>query len=92
MVKFAEYNRCFRSIMRGSFIGVLLGSIPGIGAAPAAFLSYSEARRKSPNKANSGNGEIGGVTASDARNSGVAGATLILLLARGSLNKACKSG
>ncbi|SHL04142.1 putative tricarboxylic transport membrane protein [Roseovarius marisflavi] len=82
-VTFADYKRCFRSIVRGSFIGVFLGSIPGIGAAPAAFLSYSEARRKSPNKANFGKGEIEGVAASEAGNNGVAGATLIPLLALG---------
>lgn len=82
-VTFADYRRCFRSIVRGSFIGVFLGSIPGIGAAPAAFLSYSEARRKSPDKANFGKGEIEGVAASEAGNNGVAGATLIPLLALG---------
>ncbi len=82
-VSFAEYKRCFRSIIRGSFIGVFLGSIPGIGAAPAAFLSYSEAKRNSPNKANFGKGEIEGVAASEAGNNGVAGATLIPLLALG---------
>ncbi|HUF56156.1 MAG TPA: tripartite tricarboxylate transporter permease [Thermohalobaculum sp.] len=82
-VSFAEYRRCFRTILRGSFIGVILGSIPGIGAAPAAFLSYSEARRKSPNQANFGKGEIEGVAASEAGNNGVAGATLIPLLALG---------
>ena len=82
-VTLAEYKRCFKTIIRGSAIGVLLGSIPGIGAAPAAFLSYSEARRKSPNKANFGKGEIEGVAASEAGNNGVAGATLIPLLALG---------
>ena len=80
---FADYKKCFRSIIRGSFIGVILGSIPGIGAAPSAFLSYSEARRKSPNRDNFGNGEIEGVAASEAGNNGVAGATLIPLLALG---------
>jgi putative tricarboxylic transport membrane protein len=82
-VTFADYRRCFKTIVRGSFIGVFLGSIPGIGAAPAAFLSYSEARRKSANKANFGKGEIEGVAASEAGNNGVAGATLIPLLALG---------
>ncbi|MEQ8824871.1 MAG: tripartite tricarboxylate transporter permease [Filomicrobium sp.] len=82
-VTFAEYRRCFRSIIRGSFIGVMLGSIPGIGAAPAAFLSYSEARRRSPQKDNFGKGEIEGVAASEAGNNGVCGATLIPLLALG---------
>ncbi|MEE9333759.1 MAG: tripartite tricarboxylate transporter permease [Granulosicoccaceae bacterium] len=82
-VTFADYKRSFRSIIRGSLIGVFLGSIPGIGAAPSAFLSYSEARRKSPNKENFGKGEIEGVAASEAGNNGVAGATLIPLLALG---------
>lgn len=82
-VTFAEYRRCFKTIIRGSVIGVILGSIPGIGAAPSAFLSYSEARRKSKNKANFGKGEIEGVAASEAGNNGVCGATLIPLLALG---------
>ncbi|MHA7849336.1 tripartite tricarboxylate transporter permease [Roseovarius sp.] len=82
-VTFADYRKSFRSIVRGSMIGVFLGSIPGIGAAPAAFLSYSEARRRSKNKANFGKGEIEGVAASEAGNNGVAGATLIPLLALG---------
>lgn len=80
---FAEYRASFKTIVRGSFIGVFLGSIPGIGAAPSAFLSYSEARRKSPNKENFGKGEIEGVAAAEAGNNGVAGATLIPLLALG---------
>ena len=82
-VSFADYRKSFRSIVRGSFIGVFLGSIPGIGAAPAAFLSYSEARRKSPNRDNFGKGEVEGIAASEAGNNGVAGATLIPLLALG---------
>lgn len=82
-VTWADYKRCFKSIVRGSFIGVFLGSIPGIGAAPSAFLSYSEARRNSPNKENFGHGELEGVAASEAGNNGVAGATLIPLLALG---------
>ena len=82
-VTFADYRRSFRTILRGSLIGVFLGSIPGIGAAPSAFLSYSEARRRSPNRENFGKGEIEGVAASEAGNNGVAGATLIPLLALG---------
>jgi putative tricarboxylic transport membrane protein len=82
-VSFADYRKSFKSIVRGSLIGVLLGSIPGIGAAPSAFLSYSEARRKSKDKENFGKGEVEGVAAAEAGNNGVAGATLIPLLALG---------
>jgi putative tricarboxylic transport membrane protein len=82
-ITLADYRKNFRTILRGSLIGVVMGSIPGIGAAPSAFLSYSEARRKSPNRANFGKGEIEGVAAAEAGNNGVAGATLIPLLALG---------
>ena len=82
-VSFADYRKSFKSIVRGSMIGVFLGSIPGIGAAPSAFLSYSEARRNSPDRENFGKGEVEGVAASEAGNNGVAGATLIPLLALG---------
>ena len=78
-----EFKACFKSILRGSLIGVVLGSIPGIGGAPSAFLSYSEARRKSKNPENFGKGELEGVAAAEAGNNGVAGATMIPLLALG---------
>eukprot|EP00119_Amphimedon_queenslandica_P023692 XP_019864111.1 PREDICTED: uncharacterized protein LOC109593501 [Amphimedon queenslandica] len=80
---FAEFRRCFKSILRGSLIGVILGSIPGIGGAPSAFLSYSEARRNSPDRDRFGKGELEGVAAAEAGNNGVAGATMIPLLALG---------
>ncbi len=80
---FLDYRKAFKTIARGSVIGVVLGVIPGIGGAPAAFLSYSEARRTSKNPDNYGKGELEGVAASEAGNNGVAGATLIPLLALG---------
>jgi putative tricarboxylic transport membrane protein len=82
-VTWQEFRRCLKSIVRGSFLGVIMGTIPGIGGAPSAFLSYSEAQRTSPNRQNFGRGEIEGVAASEAGNNGVAGATLIPLLALG---------
>ncbi|MEM7293259.1 MAG: tripartite tricarboxylate transporter permease [Pseudomonadota bacterium] len=78
-----EFKRCFKSIFRGSLIGVCLGAIPGIGGAPSAFLSYSEAKRTSPEGENFGKGELEGVAAAEAGNNGVAGATMIPLLALG---------
>jgi putative tricarboxylic transport membrane protein len=80
---FEDFKKCFKSILRGSVIGVILGAIPGIGGSPAAFLSYSEAKRTSKNSANFGKGEIEGIAAAEAGNNGVAGATMIPLLALG---------
>jgi putative tricarboxylic transport membrane protein len=79
----SELKASLKTIIRGSIIGVVLGAIPGIGAAPAAFLSYSEAKRKSPNRDNFGKGEAEGVAASESGNNGVTGATMIPLLALG---------
>ena len=79
----AELRRCGKTIVRGSFIGVIVGAIPGAGATAAAFLSYGIAQRLSPNRKKFGTGEIEGVCAAEAGNNGVAGATLIPLLALG---------
>lgn len=80
---FAELKASMKTIIRGSFIGVIIGAIPGAGATAASFISYSEAKRTSKNKANFGNGELEGVAASESGNNGVAGATLIPLLSLG---------
>ncbi|MCL1939512.1 MAG: tripartite tricarboxylate transporter permease [Desulfovibrionaceae bacterium] len=82
-VTWAEFKRCFKTTIRGSFIGVILGAIPGIGGAPAAYMSYNEAKRLSPNRDNFGKGELEGVAAAEAGNNGCAGATLIPLLSLG---------
>ena len=78
-----ELKRSMRTIIRGSFIGVIIGAIPGTGATAASFISYSEARRNSPNRDNFGKGEIEGVAAAESGNNAVAGATMIPLLSLG---------
>lgn len=82
-VTMEEFKRCFKTIVRGSCIGVILGAIPGIGGAPAAYMSYNEAKRLSPRRDNFGKGELEGVAAAEAGNNGCAGATLIPLLSLG---------
>ncbi len=78
-----EFKNCFKSIVRGSLIGVVIGAIPGIGGAPSAFLSYNEAKRNSKHPETFGQGELEGVAASEAGNNGVCGATMIPLLTLG---------
>ena len=82
-VTMAEWKRCFKSVVRGSFIGVIMGAIPGIGGAPSAFLSYSEAKRTSKVSDNFGKGELEGIAAAESGNNGTAGATMIPLLSLG---------
>ena len=82
-VDLKKFVSCLPTIIRGSLIGVGIGAIPGIGGAPAAFLSYSEARRVSKTPETFGKGEIKGVAAAESGNNGVCGATLIPLLSLG---------
>ncbi|PWG65544.1 tripartite tricarboxylate transporter permease [Spiribacter halobius] len=79
----SEFLKHWQTVLRGSALGVVLGVIPGLGATPAAFLSYSEARRRSPDPDSFGKGNIDGVAAAESGNSSVGGATMIPLLALG---------
>ena len=45
------------SLIRSSVIGTLVGILPGAGGSIAGLVSYSEARRSSPNSKNFGKGE-----------------------------------
>ncbi len=80
---FKEFWAAKSVIIRGSFIGVILGAIPGLGSTPSAFLSYTEARRTSKHPELYGKGSLEGVAAAEAGNNGVAGSTLVPLLSLG---------
>jgi putative tricarboxylic transport membrane protein len=70
-------------ILKSSIIGIVVGAIPGAGAAIAAFIAYNEARRASKNPQNFGNGELSGVAAPEAANNGVTAASFIPLFTLG---------
>ena len=82
-VTWADFKRCFKAIITGSGIGLLLGAIPGIGAAPSAFLAYGTVQRYSKHPETFGKGELEGVAAAEAGNNGVCGSSMIPLLALG---------
>lgn len=78
-----EWRACFKTVVRGSLIGVFMGAVPGVGAAPSAFVSYDQARRFSKKPEEFGHGALEGVAASESANNGVCGSTLIPLLTVG---------
>ena len=82
-VSWLEFKQCFRTIMRGSFIGTAIGIIPGIGTGIASFLSYARAKAASKNPDEFGKGSLEGIAASESGNSAVVGATFIPLLTVG---------
>jgi len=78
-----EFKGSFRHMIRGGFVGLILGIIPGLGATPSAFVSYERAKRSSSHPEEFGNGSLEGVAAAEAGNNGVNGATLLPLLTLG---------
>ncbi len=78
-----DIKRCLPTILRGGIIGVLIGAIPGLGATPASFLTYTETKRVSKHPEDFGKGAIEGVAASESGNNATCGGALIPLLALG---------
>ncbi len=76
-------RRCARTLVRSSFIGSIIGILPGAGTSVAAFISYDEARRRSENPDAFGTGEIEGVAAPEAANNAVTGGSLVPALTLG---------
>jgi putative tricarboxylic transport membrane protein len=79
----AEFKESFRHMLRGGIIGLILGIIPGLGATPAAFVSYERAKRTSKHPEKFGQGSLEGIAAAEAGNNAVNGATLVPLLTLG---------
>jgi len=78
-----EFKNSFPHMVRGGIIGLVLGIIPGLGATPAAFVSYERAKKASKTPEQFGNGSLEGIAAAEAGNNAVNGATLVPLLTLG---------
>lgn len=70
-------------LIRGSFIGVLIGAIPGVGSSVSNLLSYIETKRRDKNPDSYGKGNPKGVVASEAANSTSEAGSMATLLALG---------
>ena len=70
-------------MLKSCAIGSFVGALPGTGAATAAFISYSEAKRSSPNKEKLGTGEPDGLIAAESANNAVTGSAMVPTLALG---------
>ena len=73
----------WRTFGKSSVIGTLVGALPGAGAAMAAFLSYSEAKRSSPHPQRFGTGLPEGIVAPETANNAMTGGAFIPMLAFG---------
>jgi len=82
-LRWSELWASRRTLVRSTFIGTMLGIIPGVGQVIAAFLGYNAARKASKTPENYGKGELDGIAGSEAANNAVNGPTLIPLLTLG---------
>lgn len=73
----------WRTLLRGSAIGAVIGAVPGVGGTVAAFLSYSVTVQVSKEPETFGKGNIQGVIAPEASNNAREGGALIPTLAFG---------
>lgn len=73
----------WKTWFRASFIGILIGILPGAGGSMAAFISYNEARRNSKNPEDWGKGEPEGVAAAETANNADTASALIPALTLG---------
>ncbi len=80
---FSAWKSRISILLRSSFIGTFIGSLPGTGSAIASFISYADAKRTSPRSDNFGKGEPDGIIASEAANNAVTGGALIPTLTLG---------
>lgn len=70
-------------LMRSSFIGALVGMLPGAGGEIASIISYNEAKRWDKHPEEYGKGSMRGLVASESANNAVIGGALIPMLTLG---------
>lgn len=70
-------------LLRGSLIGVFIGSIPGVGSSVANLVSYVATKKSDPDPDSFGKGNPAGVVASEAANSTSEAGSMATLLALG---------
>lgn len=73
----------WKTIVKSSIIGIIIGAIPGTGGTVSAMFSYNEARRASKEPETFGSGSIEGILAPETSNNAVTGATMIPMLVLG---------
>lgn len=73
----------WKSILRGSVVGSLMGLLPGGGGALGSFVSYGVEKKFAGNKSSFGRGDIRGVAGPETANNAASQTTLIPLISLG---------
>jgi putative tricarboxylic transport membrane protein len=78
-----EWKRSVNPMIRGSFLGFLIGLIPGPSPVIASFVSYFTEKKLSKHPEEFGNGAIEGVAGPEAANNAAVGGAYVPLFALG---------
>jgi putative tricarboxylic transport membrane protein len=81
--KIKDLRNNFWAMIRGSFIGFIIGVLPGAGGTIATFISYSMEKKVSKNPEKFGTGVPQGLSGPEAANNSVIGGSLIPLFSLG---------
>ena len=79
-IAFKEIGRMWRTLLRSSILGTIIGIIPGAGANIACWVGYTEAKRNSKTPEKFGTGIPEGVAAAEAANNAVEGGSMVPML------------
>lgn len=79
----SDIRASWKDILKSSVMGTFIGSIPGAGSDIAAFVGYSEAKRRSKHPEKFGHGTVEGVAAAESANNACTGGAMIPLLSLG---------
>lgn len=83
LIRFRTWVKQGGNLLRSSFLGTLIGILPGIGANVGSTVAYGAARGLSKEPENFGTGCDEGVVASEAANNATVGGALIPLISLG---------
>ncbi len=78
-----DIKRIFGTVIRSSFIGVLIGALPAAGGSIASLVAYGQEKRLGKNRDLLGTGIIEGIAAPEAANNASTGGALIPMLTLG---------
>jgi len=78
-----EFLTCLPTILRSTFVGIGIGSIPGMGASLSSFLAYAWTKRRDKDPESFGKGRLEGVAAAESADNASVPAGLIPMFAIG---------
>jgi putative tricarboxylic transport membrane protein len=81
--RMAEIREIKTTVLRSSFLGVLVGILPGAGGDISSWVGYNEAKRFSKHPERFGTGALEGIAASETANNANTGGALIPMLTLG---------